>query len=212
MKLTGSSPHGDSGGTASGPKQSWLESFLGNKPLLCRIVGRIVRPDDIEDIVQETFLHSFKAANLQDIGNPRAFMAKTARNLALNHVGSAAQRLNQSIEELVELEHEFEALTPSLESQHQSAEEFLVFCRAVADMPLMCRKVFILKKVYGLSQREIASYLGISESTVEKHVAKGLLLAADYMVSQGWRSDRSITGAAAGKRAESREIARQMEQ
>lgn len=172
----------------------WLDSFLGSKPLLCRIVGRIVRPDDIEDIVQETFLHSFAASNKQQIENPRAFMAKTARNLALNHVGRAEQRLNQSIEELVGLDGEFEELTPSLESQHQSAEEFLVFCRAVAELPLVCRKVFILKKVYGLSQREIARYLGITESTVEKHVAKGLLLAADYMGSRGYRMDSKAAG------------------
>ena len=173
---------------------NWLDSFLGSKPLLCRIVGRIVRPDDIEDIVQETFLHSYAASNKQQIDNPRAFMAKTARNLALNHIGRAEQRLNQSIEELAGLEHEFEEPTPSLESQHQSSEEFLVFCRAVAGLPLVCRKVFILKKVYGQSQKEIATYLGISESTVEKHVAKGLLLAADYMSSHGYLNDSKAAG------------------
>ena len=167
---------------------NWLESFLGNRPLLCRIVGRIVRPDDIEDIVQETFLHSFTASNKQPIENPRAFMARTARNLALNHVGRAEQRLNQSFDELVGLEGEFEELTPPLENQHQSAEEFQIFCRAVAELPLICRKVFILKKVYGLSQKEIAGYLGIAESTVEKHVAKGLLLTANYMRTHGYHS------------------------
>lgn len=184
---------------------NWLDSFLGNKPLLCRIVGRIVRPDDIEDIVQETFLHSFTASNRQQIHNPRAFMARTARNLALNHIGRAEQRLNQSFEELVGLEGEFEELTPSLESQHQSAEEFMVFCRAVAELPLVCRKVFILKKVYGLSQKEIATYLGISESTVEKHVAKGLLLAADYMRIHGYQKDSNAAG-------QSRPNPRRMEQ
>lgn len=192
---------------------SWLDSFLGNKPLLCRIVGRIVRPDDIEDIVQETFLHSFTASNRQQIENPKAFMAKTARNLALNHVGRAEQRLNQSIEELVGLEGEFEELTPSLESQHQSAEEFMVFCRAVAELPLVCRKVFILKKVYGLGQKEIARYLGISESTVEKHVAKGLLLAADYMGKHGYRKDSGAGGQGrATPRGMPREKPRRVEQ
>jgi RNA polymerase sigma-70 factor (ECF subfamily) len=48
----------------------------------------------------------------------------------------------------------------------------------VAQLPLQCRRAFLLKKVYGLSQKEIAGYLGISESTVEKHVAKGLLHCA----------------------------------
>jgi RNA polymerase sigma factor (sigma-70 family) len=175
---------------------NWLDSFLGNKPLLCRIVGRIVRPDDIEDIVQETFLHSFAASNRQPIDNPRAFMARTARNLALNHITRAEQRLNQSIEELVGLEGEFEELTPTLESQHQGEEEFQSFCRAVAELPLVCRKVFILKKVYGLSQREIGRYLDIAESTVEKHVAKGLALVAAYMRNEGYRA-AAVTAPAA---------------
>jgi len=37
------------------------------------------------------------------------------------------------------------------------------------------------KRVYGLSQKEIAQYLSLSESTVEKHVAKGLLKSSQYM-------------------------------
>jgi RNA polymerase sigma-70 factor (ECF subfamily) len=35
--------------------------------------------------------------------------------------------------------------------------------------------------VYGLSQKEIADYLTLSQSTVEKHVAKGLLLTIKYL-------------------------------
>ena len=40
---------------------------------------------------------------------------------------------------------------------------------AVRQLPEQCRRVFVLKKVYGYSQREIAKELSLSESTVEKH-------------------------------------------
>ncbi len=48
-----------------------------------------------------------------------------------------------------------------------------------ADCPTQCRRVFVLKKIYGLSQEEIAAELGIAQSTVEKHIAKGLLLCRE---------------------------------
>src|SRR5690554_1142067 len=135
---------------------SWLDNFLAHRPLLSRIIGRIVRPDDIEDIVQETFLHSFAAARKQAIGNPRAFMVTTARNIALNHIGRAEHRLVGSLEDV--LETNWEVPETSTEHRHQVEEKFTAFCRAVARLPCACRKVFILKKVYGLSQQEIADY------------------------------------------------------
>lgn len=161
-----------------------VESFLIHRPLLFRVIGRIVRPNEIEDIVQETFVLSYAAARNQKIANPRAFMLRTARNIALNHVGSAERRLHCSLEDL-DNEELWTQTATTIESQFQSDERFLAFCRGVAELPVSCRRVFILKKVYGLSQKEIASYLGLSASTVEKHVAKGMLMTARYMTNKG---------------------------
>src|SRR3546814_20809608 len=46
----------------------------------------------------------------------------------------------------------------------------------IAALPAKCREAFVLRKVQGLSQREIAGRLRISENTVEKHVGTGLRL------------------------------------
>jgi RNA polymerase sigma factor (sigma-70 family) len=170
--------------TADAGKKGILETFLAHRNALFRMIGRIVRPNEIEDIVQETFIHSFAAARNQQIHNPQAFMFRTARNLALNCVNRAEQRLNTSIEDLDEFD--FATDTDLLERQHHSEEMFLNFCRAVSSLPVHCRRVFILKKVYGLSQKEIASFLGISSSTVEKHIARGMTTTAEYLQTAGY--------------------------
>lgn len=163
--------------------KSWLEKFLTHRPLLFRVISRIVRPDEIEDIVQETFLHSYAAARNTRISNPRAFMVTVAKNIALNHNNRAENRLNCSMNDLID--PDILTLADSAEMQCQSDERFLIFCKAVAGLPVNCRRVFILKKVYGLSQKEIASHLKISPSTVEKHVAKGMQKTAQYMEEKG---------------------------
>ena len=51
-------------------------------------------------------------------------------------------------------------------------------------LPVQARRVFVLKKVYGYSQREIADELGLAQSTVEKHVALAVRRCAEYMSEQ----------------------------
>ncbi len=193
----------NSTGDGSEPK-GILETFLTHRNSLLRMIGRIVRPNEIEDIVQETFIHSYAASRNQQIHNPQAFMFRTARNLALNCVNRAEQRLNTSIEDLDEFDFASEA--DQIERQHHSEEMFLSFCRAVSSLPVHCRRVFILKKVYGLSQKEIASFLGISPSTVEKHIARGMTVTAEYLQARGY-TDFAKTNITASTKVHGKEIA-----
>lgn len=162
-----------------------LPAFLDCRDVLARLVGRIVRPCDVDDVLQETFIRTYVASQTSEIRHPRAFMLKTARNLALNQSTSAHSTRTVATEDLG-APAVYALKTETLESQFESRERFLAFCRAVRSLPEQCRRVFILKKVYGLSQREIAQYLEISESTVEKHVAKGLLMCMESMRDMGF--------------------------
>lgn len=176
-------------------RQSLLDSFVSHRKRLWRFIGRLVRPDEIEDIVQETFVQSYTAAGSQHIHNPQAFMYRTARNLALNSLNRSERKLSLSMEEIEETD--LVAGTDQVEHQCQSDEQFRTFCRAVAALPVACRKVFILKKVYGLSQKEIAEMLDIASSTVEKHIARGMSATASFMVRAG---HGQIVGRHSGKR------------
>jgi len=160
-----------------------VSAYLGLRGFLRRVLSRFVKPQDIDDILQETFIRAYAASAKTEIRHPRSFMLKTARNLALNHVTSAYTKTTQ-MEDFSS--SEVYSSPENFESQFESRERFLGFCRAVRVLPDQCRRVFVLKKVYGLSQQEIADYLGISPSTVEKHVAKGLLLCRESMEAMGY--------------------------
>ncbi len=160
-----------------------LSAFLDFRDVLGRLIGRIVRAQDVDDILQETFIRTYVASQKTQIRHPRAFMLRTARNLALNQVTSAHHTRLHQTEDFSP--SSVNGVTETLESELESEERFLGFCRAVRQLPVQCRRVFVLKKVYGLSQRDIAQHLGIAESTVEKHVAKGLLACLQSMQAQG---------------------------
>lgn len=161
-------------------KHSAIETtYLKYRSQLAKVISGIVRKDDVEDIVQDTFVKSYEAELKQEIKYERTYMLKTAKNLALNHVSRAAERHNQSLDNMESLPGNL--TSKSLERQMESKERFIQFCRATDTLSEQVKRVFLLKKVYGMSQKDIASYIGLSESTVEKHVAKGLFQCATYL-------------------------------
>jgi len=171
------------------------EIFLACRAQLARAVSRIVPPQDIEDIVQATYVRVCQYNTKNDIGEPRALMLSVARNLALDHVKRAEYRLTTPIESEAELESAL-ARQASDESFNAVAsnEEFAQFCDAVRKLPVQCRRVFVLKKVYGYSQREIAAELGLAESTVEKHIASGMQHCTRFLKEQAHVRKRPVGG------------------
>ena len=60
--------------------------FIAMQSSLTRVVGGIVPPKEIEDIVQETYVRACQAEMVRKIRIPRAFLYKTARNLAFDYL------------------------------------------------------------------------------------------------------------------------------
>jgi len=130
-------------------------------------VSKIVPPKDIEDIVQETYVRVCQIESSSDIKYPRSFLFKTAKNLALDHVKRAESRLTSGAVDDDDFDASIsDAWRDDPYDNVSSNGDFAFFCEAVRQLPLQCRRVFVLKKVYGYSQKEISKTLGISQSTV----------------------------------------------
>ena len=163
--------------------------FLTLRSALARAVMGIVPPRDIEDIVQETYVRVCQIKNKEEIRSPRSFLFKTVRNLALDHVKRAESRMVDSIDGDAESDFcQNELLGDETFIKASANEEFARFCDAVRHLPVQCRKAFVLKKVYGYSQREISRELRISESTVEKHIAQGIKRCTYFMMQYDERA------------------------
>lgn len=164
-------------------------AYLEHESFLKRFLKRFLsRPDDIEDVVQETFLRAYNAEQGLKIHTPKAFLFRIARNLALNELRRSSTLITNYIADLDDTGVIPEQV--SVEEQVEERERLAVFCKAAAALPMQCRRAFLMRKVYGLSQQEIARELNISVSTVEKHLATGLLKCAAYMQARGYEPVR----------------------
>jgi RNA polymerase sigma factor (sigma-70 family) len=139
--------------------------------------------EDVEDLVQETYVRVYAMSDYQTVDSPRALLFRIAHNMAVER---ARRRKSQATDSVAE----FESLTvyspdAPVDEQIDARRRFESFCAAVDRLPPLCRRVFVLRKVYRLSHDEIAEVLGVSHSTIEKHVAKGLIRCRDYLREAG---------------------------
>ena len=139
--------------------------------------------EDVEDLVQEAYVRVCALPPGQVVDSPRALLFRIAHNLAVDRVRQKVTRATDDVADFEPLNVFSEEAEP--DEQVDQRRRFESFCAAVDSLPPLCRRVFVLRKVYQLSHAEIARVLGLSHSTIEKHVAKGLLRCRDRLRSLG---------------------------
>jgi RNA polymerase sigma-70 factor (ECF subfamily) len=176
-------------------RQAWFaQQILVHEGRLRAYLRRFMKaPSDVADGIQETYarLLSLPDRELFAIRSPHAFLFTAARNLALEW----GRRERKFFPGFVPDPGPTCVLdeSPSAYEQLSARQELDLLSRAIAALPARCREVLILRKLYGLPQKEIAARLGITENTVEKHAANGVRLCAAYLnASLHGRADAPI--------------------
>lgn len=147
------------------------------------LLGKFPAMNDVDNIVQETLARVWTERRHGTVTSPRALLYTTARNLALDQRRRQRVVPMQSLAEIAELPVYENAPSPSdLAARNQELE---LLTQAIQSLPDKCRQVVTLRKIYGLSQREIARQLGISEHTVEAQVGNGMHRCAKFLARKG---------------------------
>lgn len=158
------------------------KTFLEHASFLKKFLAKFLRNEqDIEDVAQEAFLKAYGAEQAKGgIDQPKAFLFSIAKNLALNELTRKSRQMTQYIDDCQPQLSLCSAAT--LEDEIQASYSIGMYCEAVVNLPEKCRRVYLLRKVHGLSHKEIAKRLNISLSSVEKHISIGSLSCRDYML------------------------------
>jgi len=134
------------------------------------IRGRWPREQNVDDIMQESFLRLSQVSNPETILNPRAFLFTTASNMAVDRHRRRKTRERYCYDEPdADLENlASDPLSPDRHSEAQQALEH--FTEWLDELPELHRHAFILYRIEGCPHAEIAVRLGISVSTSERYV------------------------------------------
>ena len=138
---------------------------------------------DIDDLVQESYARLIRAHEGSRISYVKAFLFTTARNAALDLFRRSrvvSFELMGDMSTLSVLEDRPNAAEATIKQ-----EELELLATAVRGLPDRCRQVLTLRLLYGLSHKEIAVDLGISEHTVKAQLAKGMRRCSDFFASRG---------------------------
>jgi RNA polymerase sigma factor (sigma-70 family) len=162
-------------------QEEWFESHVRpHEPLLrAWLSGRFPEIRDVDDIVQESYMRLLQSHGRVQISEPKAYLFRIAKNLVMDRirhdrvvafeplVESGASNVldgSESVQQTVTRDQQLELMT-----------------EAIQTLPTQCRQIFTLRKVYGLSQQEIAARMGLSVHTVSAQLTIGLHKCKDYV-------------------------------
>jgi len=143
---------------------------------LLRARGRTV--DDSDDLIQEAFLRLEAYCRRHAVRQPEAFLVRTVINLAADERRSARVRhlIGDSIDSLPLVDP-----GPLPDEVLAGQQRLQRMKRGLTHLSPRVREVFLLHRLEGYSYPQIAAQLGISESAVEKYIAKASQFLWEWM-------------------------------
>ncbi len=139
------------------------------KVLLGTAVNMLKDVNAAKDVTQEVFLQVWqKRETLQIHSNPLAYLKRSVINRSLNHIKSR----KAFVEDTVLQNKASQQVEANENLAAQDVEKAMQ--AALKTLPERCRVIFVMRRLEGMSLKEIAQQLDISPKTVENQITKAL--------------------------------------
>lgn len=168
------------GATVPALQEWFVREVLPLEAMLTQFLRRSGRSkSDIDDLIQDVYVRVCEAA-AKEIPDPaKPFVFTVARNLLIDRLRREHVVPIETVEDLDALNIAIDAPGPD---QALIAREELRRVQAALDqLPRRAREAVILRKVEGLSWKEIGQRMGIAERTVNRHLTDAMHALADTL-------------------------------
>lgn len=146
---------------------------------------RRVHDCDIDDMIQEMYAKIGSLKSPEKICSPKSYAYRVAYSVLLDHLRKSHLASVTSLQPLEELE--IASLAASPEDEVAYRDELRQVANIIKTLPPRTREVFRLRRMEGLSQRETAERLSVSEKAVEKHMTQ-----VAYVLSQQYGTKKKV--------------------
>ncbi len=163
-------------------KNEILSAFAEYRDVLVRGILRLsVRPSDVDDILQESLARTLEANENREINHPKSYLFTVSRNIVFRDQERRAREVQWEIDEAI-----FEANTSPIDRELYYKQMLEVFWETIETLPQSHRRAILLRRIYGLSHKQVAKKMGLSVDTVEKYFARGIKRCQDIMAGRGY--------------------------
>jgi RNA polymerase sigma-70 factor (ECF subfamily) len=134
---------------------------------------------DLDDLRQEVYTRLYETAKKEIPEHTRPLLFRIARHLLIDRARRAQIVSIEAVENLENLNLAIDE--PGPDRAVIAREELRRMQTALDQLPRRYRMAVVMRKVEGLTTREIALRLGIAEKTVEKHLTEGVRALANIL-------------------------------
>jgi RNA polymerase sigma-70 factor (ECF subfamily) len=173
----------------NGDLQEWFcNEVLPLERALTTFIRRNWREvNDVVDIRQEIYERALIGAQAGVPHHTSGYLYTVARN----HLANRARRAKiVSFDVLADLDSELPGCAFEPEPALIARDELRHALRGLEQLPPRCREVVQLRKIEGLSTREVAERMGIGIDTVEKQLTLGIRALTDFMLGGSGKIQR----------------------